>query len=161
MTELENKYYNKQLISIPYLKSMIRNLSRSIKNIIFDLSKISQKDESDLLDIFEKLERKVLNITNGTEESLYTPILIPLKDISIKFIDKVGSKMANLGEVANKCGLNTPDGFGLTACAYTHFFGIQQFIGKKIADILSQVEISNSRLLLKAEEKNQTTHQKC
>ncbi len=152
MTELENKYYNKQLISIPYLKTMIRNLSRSIKNIIFDLSKISKRDESRLLDIFEELERQVSNITSGTKEPLYTPILIPLDRITVKFVDKVGSKMANLGEVRNKCGLTTPDGFGLTACTYTHFFEYNNLY-EKIPEILSQVEISNAQVLLEAEKK--------
>lgn len=121
MTELENRYYNGQLISIPYLKSMIKNLAQSIKNIIFDLETLSGKDHSHLLQSFLDLERTVREFTAGGQDSIYTPTIIPMDHISTKFIDKVGSKMANLGELKNICRLRIPDGFGLTACAYTHF----------------------------------------
>lgn len=150
MTELETKYYNRQLISIPYLKGMIKNLSQSIKNIILDLNVLSEKEHKQLLYTFETLEKEVRGIITGSREPIYTPIIIPLKQISKKYIDKVGSKMANLGEIKNFCHLRTPEGFGLTACAYTYFSEYNN-LPEKISEILSQVEASNSQSLMTAE----------
>ncbi|GEM_PF-225335 len=152
MTELENKYYNRQLISIPYLKSMIKNLSRRIKNILFDLQALSGNDYKHLFQAFENLEKDVREITTGSKDTIYTPVIIPMDKITTKFIDKVGSKMANLGELKNKCNLRIPDGFGLTACAYTHFSEYNG-LSEKIFEILHQTDVNKSHELLTAEKK--------
>ncbi len=152
MTELENKYYNQQLISIPYLKSMIKNLSRRIRNILFDLQALSGKDYKELFQIFEDIAKNIREITTGSKDPIYTPIIIPMDKITTKFIDKVGSKMANLGELKNKCNLHIPDGFGLTVCAYTHFSEFNN-LPEKIADILHKTNVNKSHDLLAAEKK--------
>ncbi len=150
MTELENKYYNHQLISIPYLKGMIKNLSRRIKNILFDLQALSGKDYSDLFRAFQILEQNIREITTGSKEPVYTPVIIPMDKITTKFIDKVGSKMANLGELKNRCNMQIPDGFGLTVCAYTHFSEYNNLPGK-IFNILHGTDVNKSHELLAAE----------
>ncbi len=152
MTELENKYYNQQLISIPYLKSMIKNLSRRIKNILFDLQTLSGKDYQHLFQAFEDMEQNVREITTGEREPLYTPVIIPMDKITTKFIDKVGSKMANLGELKNKCNMKIPDGFGLTVCAYTHFSEYNN-LSEKIFNILRNTDVNKSYELIAAETK--------
>ncbi len=150
MTELENKYYNRQLISIPYLKSMIKNLSRRIKNILFDLQTLSGKNYEHLFQTFENLEKDVRAITTGSKHTVYTPVIIPMDKITTKYIDKVGSKMANLGEMKNRCRLQVPDGFGLTACAYTHFSEYNG-LSEKISRILHGTDVNKSHELLLAE----------
>ncbi len=152
MTELENKYYNRQLISMPYLKNMIKNLARTIKNIIFDLSALSEGSHDNLLNTFETMEKNVYEFTSGSKEPVYTPIIIPMEKITAKYIDKVGSKMANLGELKNRCGLEIPDGFGLTACAYTHFAEYNN-LSEQITDILRNTDVNKSHELLAAEKK--------
>ncbi|NOX35639.1 MAG: hypothetical protein GXP56_18245 [Deltaproteobacteria bacterium] len=152
MTELENKYYNQQLISMPYLKSMIKNLARTVKNIIFDLSALSGGRYNHLLHAFEDMEKEVREFTSGSKDPIYTPIIIPMDKITARYIDKVGSKMANLGELKNKCNLQIPDGFGLTACAYTHFSEYNT-LSEKIANILHKTDVNKSHELLAAEKK--------
>ena len=137
MTELEDKYYKGQLISIPYLKSIIKNLSLSINNIIYDLKTLSGGKYHQLLESFEAMEKDVRGYVTGNRETIHTPTIIPMDQINIRFIDKVGSKMANLGELKNACRLNIPDGFGLTACAFTHFSEYNN-LPEKIGAILSR-----------------------
>ncbi len=150
MTELENKYYNQQLISIPYLKSMIKNLSRRIRNILFDLQAVSGNDYKELFWVFEDISKKIREITTGSKDPIYTPVIIPMNKITTKFIDKVGSKMANLGELKNRCNMRIPDGFGLTVCAYTHFSEFNN-LPEKIFDILHRTDVNKSHDLLAAE----------
>ncbi len=152
MTELENKYYNQQLISIPYLKSMIKNLSRRIGNILFDLQALSGNSYNDLFQNFEDITKKIRRITTGGDDPIYTPVIIPMDKITTKYIDKVGSKMANLGELKNECNLNIPDGFGLTVCAYTHFSEFNS-LSEKIFNILHKTDVSKSHELFSAEAK--------
>jgi len=150
MTELENKLYNHQLISLPYLKAMVKNLSRSVSNVVFNLTDIANGGHAELTDIFGKIEADIRSILTGKKEPLYTPVIIPMDKISTEYIDKVGSKMANLGELRKRCGLMTPDGFALTACAYTHF---SEYNGLDVAisRILRKTDITKSANLISAE----------
>jgi len=150
MTELEDKLYGKQLISIPYLKSMVKNLSRSVGNVVFSLFDISDGKYSQLIDILEEIDSDIRSVLTGKKEPVYTPILIPMDKISAEYIDKVGSKMANLGELRNCCGISAPDGFALTACAYTHFSEYNG-LDAGIAKILRKTDITKSENLVAVE----------
>lgn len=150
MTELENKFYNRRLISLPYLKAMVKNLSRSVGNVVFNLTDIADGGHAELTDIFGKIEADIRSVLTGKKEPLYTPVIIPMDKISTEYIDKVGSKMANLGDLRKRCGLMTPDGFALTACAYTHFSEYNG-LDVTISKILRKTDITNSQSLMFAE----------
>ncbi len=56
------------------------------------------------------------------ERAFDSPVLVlPLDEISLENMDEVGGKAANLGEVRNRAGLPTPDGFAVTASAAALF----------------------------------------
>ncbi len=150
MTELEKKLVEKQLISIPYLKNMVKNLSLSIFNVVDNLEKLSGGRYTKLNDVYDHIEREIRTILSGTTIPIYTPQIIPMHDIHKWHIDKVGSKMANLGELRNHCNIPVPDGFGITACAYTHFAEYNN-LEKKINRILTHLDIANGQQLLRAE----------
>ncbi len=150
MTELEKNLYEYRLISIPYLKNMVKNLSKSIRSIVDNLEKLSGTPHEKLLRTFEDVEAEIRNILTGSRVPICTPMIIPMDEIHRDFIDKVGSKMANLGELRKRHGIPVPDGFGITACAYTYFAEYND-LSEKIDRILADGNISQSRSLLQAE----------
>ncbi len=155
MTELEKKLFEKQLISIPYLKSMIKNLSKSVFTAIENLQRLSDGKYDKLYDVYNEIELKIRRILTGSEIPIYTPLIISMDKIHREHIDKVGSKMANLGELKNNCHVRVPDGFGITACAYTYFIEYNE-LKRKITRILSTLDINKSELLLQAEKEIKT-----
>ncbi len=150
MTDLEKKYLDKQLISIPYLKNMVRNLSKSVCNVVYNLEQLSGHKYEVLSDIYDNIEREIRQILTGRKVPVFTPTVIPMDDIRREHIDKVGSKMANLGELRNRLHINVPDGFAITTCAYTHFAEYND-LPRKISRILTDLDFTNSQDLLQAE----------
>ena len=150
MTELEKNLLENRLISIPYLKNMVKNLSKSVFSVIDNLERLSGDRYTVLTDAYDTIEREIRTIVTGSKIPVYTPAVIPMDDIHCGHIDKVGSKMANLGELRNHFNINVPDGFALTACAYTHFAEYND-LSKKINRILAGLDIENSQQLLETE----------
>lgn len=54
------------------------------------------------------------------------PLLIDLAEIDYRDVDRVGAKMANLGEIRNRVGLPTPDGFAVTVVGYQQLLHANQ-----------------------------------
>ncbi len=150
MTELEKKYYSSELTSIPYLKNVIKNLSKSIRYVVDSLVQLSGGKYKEVVDVFEEIEDEIREIITGKKEPLYTPVIIPMDQLTKEFIDKAGTKMANLGELRNKVGLRVPDGFAVTACAYQQFIDYNSII-PKAAKILEKLNIDDNQELIKAE----------
>ncbi len=150
MTELEKNLLENRLISIPYLKNMVKNLSKSVFSVIDNLERLSGNRYTILTDAYDTIEREIRTILTGSKIPVYTPAVIPMDDIHCGHIDKVGSKMANLGELRNHFNINVPDGFALTACAYTHFAEYND-LSRKINRILARLDIENSQQLLETE----------
>jgi pyruvate,water dikinase len=63
------------------------------------------------------------------------PLVLELGEIGKEQADAAGAKMANLGEVRGRVGLDTPPGFAVTARAMRRFFahhGLDQEIARRI-----------------------------
>jgi pyruvate, water dikinase len=150
MTRLEEKLYNNQLISLPYLKGMVGSLSKRIVNIVESLIQLSGGEYVALREVYERLGKDIRRELTGRQEPIYTPIIIPLAAVKKELADKVGNKMANLGEMQNHCGQLIPIGFAATACAYTHFLEYNS-LSAKINDVLCKLEPNDSHQLLDAE----------
>jgi pyruvate, water dikinase len=150
MTRLEEKLYNNQLISFPYLKGMICNLSKHVGSIVESLIQLSGGDHVVLRDIYGKLDNQIRQVLTGLKEPIYTPIIIPLSSIKKDLADKIGNKMANLGEMHNSCGQLIPAGFAATACAYTQFLEYNN-LPARITDVLSGLQPNDSHRLIEVE----------
>jgi pyruvate, water dikinase len=150
MTRLEEKLYNNQLISFPYLKAMIDKLSKHVTNIIESLIHLSDGEHALLREVNGRLNKEIRHVLTGSKEPVYTPMIIPLAAIKKGMVDKVGNKMANLGDMRNYCNQLVPDGFAATACAYNYFMEYNG-LSAKIRDVLCDLEPENSHQLMETE----------
>ncbi len=150
MTRLEEKLYNNQLISFPYLKGMVCNLSKHVASIVESLIQLTGGEHLVLRDIYGQLNRETMRVLTGRLEPVYTPIVIPLSSVSKDQADKVGNKMANLGEMHHCCDQLIPAGFAATACAYTQFLDFNN-LPNRINEVLSGLQPNDSHRLIEAE----------
>jgi pyruvate,water dikinase len=150
ISRLEEKLYNNQLISLPYLRAMIGNLSKRIANIVESLIQLAGGEYVGLREIYGRLDQDIRRVLSGQKDPIYTPIIIPMTAVKKALADKVGNKMANLGDMHNTCGQLIPGGFAATACAYNHFLEYNG-LSAKIKEVLSDLETDNSHQLLEAE----------
>ena len=73
------------------------------------------------------------------------------KEISIKDVEEVGGKSANLGEMYNNLtslGINIPNGFAITSKAYTYFLEANE-IDKKLKELFINFDPNNIKQLEK------------
>ena len=150
MATLENKFFNQQIISLPYLKNTIRNFSRHVANAVEGLIQLSGGNYRELRNSYTQLESEIRTIVTGQKEPIYTPIVIPMDAVKKELVDKVGSKMANLGELRDGSDFRVPEGFAATACAFTQFIEFNN-LTSKIARILWHIDPADSQQLLTAE----------
>ena len=150
MSQLEQKLYNNQLISFPYLKTMISNLSKRIANIVESLIHLSDGNYTVLREIYGHLDKEIRQVLTGSQEPVYTPMIIQMPAIKKELVDKVGNKMANLGDMVNHCKLLAPAGFAATACAYSYFLEYNG-LSEKIKNAISDLNTDDSHQLIKVE----------
>jgi hypothetical protein len=62
MTRLEEKFYNNKLISFPYLKTMIDNLSKHIAYIVESLIQLSDGNYGVLREIYGRLNKEIKQV---------------------------------------------------------------------------------------------------
>jgi pyruvate,water dikinase len=150
ITRLEEKLYNNQLISFPYLKAMISNLSKHIALIVESLIQLSGGEHLELREKVMVLDRSISQSLTGRTVKVSTPLVIPLAEVKKDIADKVGNKMANLGDMINCCSLPIPGGFTATACAYTHLLDYNN-LPEKIHDVLAHLDAEDGKQLMDAE----------
>jgi pyruvate,water dikinase len=146
MADMEEKLSGEFLFDRHYLIQRTSEIAEGVKVIIDRLNDISHNKYPSLnerfLQIISKIEKA---LTRGSEipVSSYT---IPLDEITKGMIEKLGGKNANLGEVRNRLGVFTPDGFAVSAFAFKRFMEHNKII-EKITSTLSELQIDNLDVL--------------
>jgi pyruvate,water dikinase len=121
MAEMEQALAAGRPFGMAFVRGTCTALSVNVYKMILHLQEMADGKYADLGDSFK-------TITNGMEEILGNrPLsprgewLLPMAAVDRQLVDMVGEKMANLGEIRNRVGLNTPEGFVITAAACTYF----------------------------------------
>jgi pyruvate,water dikinase len=146
MADMEEKLSGEFLFDRHYINQKISGIAEGVKIIIDRLNDISNNKYSVLherfLEIISTIE-KLLTRRNEIPVSSYT---IPFDEITKGMIEKLGSKNANLGEVRNRLGVFTPDGFAISAFAFKRFMEHNKII-EKITTTLSELQIDKLDVL--------------
>jgi len=135
MYEMEQALQQSQPFGMAFIRGKCTALSVNVYKIIQSLNEIAPDRYKDLFPAFERIQGALNVILEEHEGFADGEPVIPLTSIHKDMADQAGSKMANLGEIANKVGLSVPDGFVITASAYQRFMehnGIQEEINRRI-----------------------------
>src|SRR4030066_2028605 len=146
MADMEEKLSGEYLFDRHYINQKISGIAEGVKVIVDRLNDISNNKYAVLherfLEIISTIE-KLLTRRNEIPVSSYT---IPFDEITKGMIEKLGSKNANLGEVRNRLGVFTPDGFAISAFAFKRFMEHNKII-EKITTTLSELQIDKLDVL--------------
>ncbi len=121
MAEMEQTLAQGRPFGMAFVRGTCTALSVNVYKMILHLQEMAEGKHADLNNAFK-------TITDGLEEILQNrPLspggewLLPMARVDRQLVDMVGEKMANLGEIRNRVGLNTPEGFVITASACEYF----------------------------------------
>jgi pyruvate,water dikinase len=137
MADLEEKISPKSFTDTKYLFSLIEQLGEHVSRIVTELNQLSQDRYASLVPVFQRIREDLQQELEKTPVIPETPYILPLHALTREKTSAVGAKMANLGEIRNRLGLNVPRGFAITAGAYQAFMaetGLAESISRKLAE---------------------------
>ncbi|ROR02991.1 PEP/pyruvate-binding domain-containing protein [Desulfosoma caldarium] len=118
-----------------FVHSSCQRLIDLTQSLIHDLNILSGQKYVDLYASLEGIRRRLDAILAGQPSIGDIPYTLFYEDCNRDWIDEVGGKNANLGEVRNVLALPTPDGFVITTRAYHEFMasaGLSDFLTQQL-----------------------------
>ena len=138
LTELEHLLYENKPFTLEQVLTLSEDLISLVYDLAEDLNALSHGKYPGLFDATERIGITVLRDLVRRKKLKKSELVLPLRSLSAAMADEVGGKAANLGEVQNRAGLPTPQGFAVSAYACQHFLrttGLSERIGRRMRGI--------------------------
>lgn len=131
MADMGEKLSGDYLFDKHYIESIALELEDVIYKIVYNLNIITQKKHMRLFDALERAKEEIHQELNARFTIPKGNYVYPLSSLNKEMADYVGEKMATLGELKNRLGLNVPEGFVISTYAYERFIeysGLREWI---------------------------------
>lgn len=138
LTEFEHLLYENKPFTLDQVLALSEDLISLVYDLAEDLNALSNGKYPGLFDATERIGVSVLRDLVHRKRIRKGELILPLRTLSAELADEVGGKAANLGEVANRAGLPTPQGFAVSAYACQHFLktgGLNERIERRMRRI--------------------------
>lgn len=135
MSEMEEALSGDRPFGMSFIRSRCTSASVNVHQMVRSMESLAPGRYPGLPERFHELREAVQAELDRTPPEQGGPLVLDLAEVDKEQADIVGAKMANLGEVMNQVGLESPPGFALTARAQRIFFrhqGLQEEIARKI-----------------------------
>ena len=118
MAEMEAAALGERVFGMSFVQSRCTAAGVSTRRMVQHLNVLAPGKYDNLFAVLEDIQQRIRATlaTDAPPEDL--PLVIPMSDLDRTAVDTVGSKMANLGEVANTVGFRVPPGFVITRRAF-------------------------------------------
>lgn len=121
MSEIETALKGEKPFGMSYVRSRCTRVSTSVWQIVKNINDLTSGKFSELYERFVVIQKSINPFLASIQEAEEGLLTIPLEKLNREFADQVGSKMANLGEIASRTNHRISNGFAITAAAYRMF----------------------------------------
>lgn len=138
MADLEQALADGQPFGMAFVRGHSTALSVNVYKMIKSVETLSGGKYAALEEAFSRITAEIEEVLERQPEVPAGEYVIDLGSIGKEHADLVGDKMANLGEVGNRTGLDVPAGFVITAAATQRFLsasGLQDEINRLIQSL--------------------------
>ncbi len=119
MADMGDKLGGEYVFDRHYIEHSAEELSDMVFKLVSDFSLLNREKNSELFIASETVRQGIAAELSGKGlRRELGPRILPLAEIGLEHCDEVGSKLANLGEIHNRLGLNVPEGFAITTAAF-------------------------------------------
>lgn len=153
MAEMEQTHAAGRPFGMAFVRGNCTALSVNIYKMIRLLQEMSGGKYQDLNTAFTRIAGELEALVKNRPVTAQGEWILAMDRIDRGMVDLVGEKMANLGEIRNRIGLKTPDGFAITASASEHFMAashLQDEINRRLktmdADNLEELYKTSSAI---------------
>jgi len=138
ISDLEEKVHGEFRFDLSYIHASLGEICAGVAEIIEALVRLGGDKYEVLRDRFTRINTKLESILIGAQPLEEDEFTMPFDDVSLDLASSVGVKAAQLGEMRTRLKLPVPDGFVITAWAYTHFVdanNLQSRISQRIETV--------------------------
>ncbi|WP_156906841.1 PEP/pyruvate-binding domain-containing protein [Desulforegula conservatrix] len=146
MGDIEQALQGDEPFGMAFIRSNVTAVSVNVFKLIKYLCELSPDKYEELFDRFESIQNEISGLIEHKKTISDPNFVLPLEQIYKESADSTGSKMANLGELKNRIGLEVPAGFAVTSSAYYRFLShndIQAEINRRFiaADLFNMEDL--------------------
>lgn len=142
MADIERALAGERFFGMSFVRSSATAVSTNVFQMVKKLQLLAPGKYDDLTRKYMEIARQIDLLLREKKQAEDLPGVIFLEDIDKRSVDQTGSKMANLGEIKNRVGMNVPSGFVITASAYRQFFDHHQ-LNVEIARQMQMIDMAD------------------
>jgi pyruvate, water dikinase len=152
MADLEEKADGHFLFDMSYLRSTVNRIHEKVGEVVIHLTQIAPDRYEDLKEGFDRIRAAIEEDLGKKKEIPQADYTMDLARITLEALNQTGGKNAHLGELKNRLGLPTPEGFAITTYGYMHFLSFNH-LQERILGLLKDIPLKDSQGLQEAEKK--------
>ncbi len=135
MAEMEQALEPGKPFGMAFVRGNCTALSVNVYKMINHLLKLSDGKYKELKPPFKSITDRIEQILSRQPTLAEGKLILSMDEIDKNSVDQVGEKMAHLGELRNRLGVKTPEGFVITATAAQYFIdqsNLQEEINRQL-----------------------------
>ena len=118
MATMEGAANGADLYGMAFVRSHSTALGVSVFQMARHLDTLAPEKYAQLFDRLQDIQHQIDEELATDRQPSQAPLVVPLDEVNCQSVDFVGTKMANLGEVATVVGMAVPDGFIISSSAF-------------------------------------------
>lgn len=142
MADLGEKMTGEYLFDRRYVETKTLEVAENVGAMIENLNIVCNKQYSLLAEKHDEIVSGIRQIVGRRQPRTEDVLTISLSDLTKDAADRVGGKMANLGELRSRAAIPVPDGFAVTAFAFRRFLECND-LPNKIAMMLDEAQAND------------------
>jgi pyruvate,water dikinase len=142
MSRLEEKLAGDFVFDLQDLRALSDKIFRACETIIEELNALGDDRYAGLRPVFAGIKTRIQHEILAGRAGEKVPLVLPLSQVDRRLLMAVGGKNANLGEIKNRLGLPTPEGFVLTTEAYRLVLAENQ-LTDRLARLLQTADVND------------------
>jgi pyruvate, water dikinase len=139
MSEMDERLHSDDVIELRYVLDAVHEVREGVAEIVANMISLGGGDYGQLKEAFDRCNWEIEQVLPTTSAVPQDDYIILLEHVDRDRAPSVGSKCAQLGELRNRLGLPVPEGFAISAHAYSYFVSHND-LKKRISDRLHSVK---------------------
>ena len=130
MAEIDEALRGEKPFGMTFIRGRCTAAAANVFQMIKHLDALAPDKYGVLYDRFKAVQAGIAPLIERKRTLDEGPLALPLEKVGLDLADRVGSKMAWIGEIKNRLDLPVPDGFVVTAPAFEHFMLHNDLLGE-------------------------------
>ena len=135
MAEIDEALRGEKPFGMTFVRGRCTAAAANVFQMIKHLNALASDKYGTLYGSFKTVQSGIAPLIERKKTLDEGPLALPMEEVGLDLADRVGSKMARIGELKNRLHLTVPDGFVVTAQAFERFMhhnGLQSEINRRL-----------------------------